>query len=75
MGIAKSANRQFAWMENKVHQALAVMDQQTGRLLNYRQLLRDPKYKKGWDISAANESRQLAQGVGSRIKGTIPQYV
>ena len=54
MGIAKAANRRFARMENEVQQALAVMDKQTGQILNYCHLLRDPKYKKEWNISAAN---------------------
>ena len=33
-------------LEIELHQAMAVMDEQTGRLLNYKQLMRDPKYKK-----------------------------
>jgi hypothetical protein len=56
-------------MENEVHQALAVMDKETGRLLNYRQLLRSPKHKKAWSMLAANEFGCLAQGVRGRIKG------
>ena len=57
-------------MENKVQRALAVMDKETGRLLNYRQLIRNPKYKKDWNTLAANKFGRLAQGVGGRIKGT-----
>ena len=57
-------------MDNEVQQALAVMDKQTGQILNYHQLLCNPKYKKAWNISAANEFGQLAQGVGGRTKGT-----
>jgi hypothetical protein len=57
-------------MENEVQHALAVMDQESGKLLNYRQLMRHPKYKKAWSTSAANEFGRLAQGVGGRIKGT-----
>ena len=57
-------------MENKVQQALAVMDKNTGQLFNYRQLIRNPRYKKEWKISASNKFGQLAQGVGGRIKGT-----
>ena len=49
---------------------MAVLDADTGKLLNYRQLLRHPKHKKGWQISSANEFGRLANGVGSRIKGT-----
>jgi len=57
-------------MENEVQQALAVMDKETGQLLNYQQLIRNPKYEKDWNTLAANKFGQLAQGVGSRIKGT-----
>ena len=49
---------------------MAVMDAETGKLLNYRQLMRDPKYKKQWSVSSANEFGRLANGVGGRIKGT-----
>ena len=38
--------------------------------MNYRQLLKDPKHTKVWSHSAANEFGRLAQGVGTRIKGT-----
>ena len=57
-------------MENKVQQVLAVIDKDKVQLLNYQQLIRNPKYKKEWKISAANEFGRLAQGVGGRIKGT-----
>jgi hypothetical protein len=46
IGMEKAIHKQFTRMENKVHQALAVMDKETGKLLNYCQLLRHPKYKK-----------------------------
>jgi hypothetical protein len=36
-------------LENKVHQALAVMEKDTGELLNYRQLITSPKYKKSME--------------------------
>jgi hypothetical protein len=39
----------------QVEQAMAVLDQETGKLLNYRQLLKSPKYNKKWSISSANE--------------------
>ena len=42
-------------LENEVHQAMAVMDAETGKLLNYKKLMRDPKYKKRWSVSSANE--------------------
>ena len=42
-------------LENEVHKAMAVMDAETGKLVNYKQLMRNPKYKKKWGISSANE--------------------
>ncbi len=55
-------------LENKVSQALAVMDADTGKLLNYRQLMRSTKYKKAWSLSLANEFGRLANGIGGKIK-------
>jgi hypothetical protein len=55
-------------MTQDVERAMAVMDKNTGKLLNYRQLLKHPAHKKEWDVSAANEFGRLAQGVGGRIK-------
>jgi hypothetical protein len=55
-------------LENEVHLAMAVMDKDTGKLLNYRQLMNNPKYKKAWSLSAANKFRQLANGIGGGIK-------
>ena len=45
MGTAKAIHKQFARMKNKVHQALAVIDKETGKLLNYCQLTRHPNTK------------------------------
>jgi hypothetical protein len=49
-------------MENKVHKALAVMDGDTGKLLNYRQLIRSAKHKDPLSKSLANEFGRLANG-------------
>ncbi len=57
-------------MENEVQQALAVMEKDTGWLLNYGQLICNPKYKKAWNLWAANKFGRLSQGVGNPIKGT-----
>ena len=57
-------------MENEVHQALAVMDAETGKVLNYRQLMQSTKHKETWSKSLANEFGRLANGVGGRIKVT-----
>jgi hypothetical protein len=57
-------------MENEVHQALAVMDAESGKLFNYIQLMQSKKHKEIWSKSSANEFGHLANGVGGRIKGT-----
>ena len=46
------------------------MDKTSGKMLNYRQLMRHPDYKGPWSLSSANEFGRLANGVGGRIKGT-----
>jgi hypothetical protein len=47
---------------------MAVMDADTGKLLNYRQLMRSTKYREAWSLSSANEFGRLANGIGGRIK-------
>jgi hypothetical protein len=63
-----TTNQRMNRLENEVHEAMAVMDAETGKLLNYKQLMRNPKYKKKWSISSANEFGRLANGVGGRTK-------
>ncbi len=50
--------------------AQAIFDEDSGQVLKYRKLLTHPKYKEVWSHSSANEFGRLAQGVGTRIKGT-----
>jgi hypothetical protein len=57
-------------LHTEVEQAMAVLNKETGKLLNYCQLLVHPKYRKDWSVSSANEFGRLAQGVGGRITGT-----
>jgi len=64
----RKLTRRMERLENEVHEALAVMDKDTGKMLNYRQLLRIPKYREIWSKSSANEFGRLANGVGGRIK-------
>ena len=63
-----SARSRMRRLENEVQQAMTVMDAETGKLLNYKQLMRNPKYKRKWATSSANEFGRLANGVGGRIK-------
>ena len=66
----RSLTKRIERMENEVHQALAVMDAETGKVLKYRQLMQSTKHKETWSRSSANEFGRLASGVGGRIKGT-----
>jgi hypothetical protein len=62
-------SRRITRLENEVNQAMAVMDADTGKLLNYRQLMRSTKYREAWtwSLSSANEFGRLANGIGGRI--------
>ena len=55
-------------LENEVHQATTVMNVATDKLLDYKQLMKNLKYKKKWDISSANKFGRLANGVGGQTK-------
>ena len=50
--------------------AYAVMDLESGRELNYHQLLKETKYAKEWNIFSGNEFDRLAQGKTGRVKST-----
>jgi hypothetical protein len=62
-GSLKQQMKMLYKLHAEVEQAMAVLDKDTGKLLNYRQLLVHPKYRKDWSISSANEFGRLAQGV------------
>ena len=63
-------SRRIPRLENEVHQAMAVMDADRGKLLNYRQLMRSTKYREAWSLSSANEFGHLEKGIGGRIKNS-----
>jgi len=50
--------------------ANAVLDDETGELLEYRHLIKRPKYKEQWGFSFGNEIGRLAQGMPGRNTGT-----
>ena len=52
--------RKVSRMENEIHQAMA--DNDAGKLLNYRQLMRSNKHKEAWGLPSANKFGQSAQG-------------
>ena len=47
----------------------------SGRELNYRQLIRDPDYADIWSTSYANELRRLYQGICKKSQGPNNQRV
>ena len=55
-----------------IQSANAVTDPNTGKQLEYKQLINHPNcnLRKTWQHSSANEFGRLAQGVGGRIAGT-----
>jgi hypothetical protein len=52
-----------------------VLDEETGKTLEFRQLGRHPKYKYIWAVSYANELRCLCQGIDKGDKGPKKQRV
>ena len=48
----------------------AVLNEETGELMDYRRLIGNPKYRKVWQTSYGNEVGQLAQGMPGRVEGT-----
>ena len=69
----KAASRQYpaAFLSRL---ALPVLTD-SGRELNYRQLIRDPDYADVWSTSYANELGRLCQGIGQGAQGTKKQRV
>jgi hypothetical protein len=47
---------------------MAVMETDTGKLLNYCQLMQSTKYQDAWSLFSANKFGRLANEVGGRIK-------
>ena len=50
--------------------ANAVLDSTTGNLLEYRHLLKNPKYNKIWSNAMGKEVGRLAQGLDEVVDGT-----
>ena len=50
--------------------ANAVLDDDTGELLEYRHLVKRPKYKTDWEYSLGNEIGRLCKGMPGRNDGT-----
>ena len=59
----------FATNYEPIAYANSVIDEETGKALEYKDLINNPKYEKKWNRSGANEWGRLAQGVRD-VKGT-----
>ena len=55
------------------HGANTIVDVETGKSLEYRQLMRDPEHKLIWNNSMSNQIGRLAQG-NSRVQGTNTMF-
>ena len=69
----KLAGRKFP-LELLCEMANAIMDGDTGELLEYQQLMQRPKYQQIWGKSFGNEIGRLAQGMKGRVTGTNTMF-
>ena len=56
--------------EQAYKSAYAVLDKETGKKLEYRQLIKHPLFAEAWLKSGANEFGRLFQGIGRNADGT-----
>ena len=63
------ASRRFP-LEFLCEFANAVMDQETGDMLEYRQLIKRPKFRETWSKAFGKEIGRLAQGQKGVVEGT-----
>ena len=52
------------------HMLNAVLNEETGELMEYRNLIGDPKYREIWGKSYGNKLGRLVQGMKGRVEGT-----
>jgi hypothetical protein len=52
------------------YRADAVINEETGKSMEYKDLLKDPKYREDWSRAAANKFGRLFNGVGKNADGT-----
>ncbi len=73
LGLSAPEASEFAGLCEKLTilddgDALAVLDRESGKLLEHCQLRKDPRYKLVWDRLYANELGRLCQGIGTGNK-------
>ena len=59
---------------NPIDTINAILNPDTGQLMEYRHLKADPNYQSAWGISYGNELGRLFQGMPNRVKGTNTAY-
>ena len=52
----------------------AVLDEDTGELMEYRKLMKNPKYRPLYQNSYAKEIGRLAQGIPGLVEGTNTMF-
>ena len=52
----------------------AVLNEDTGELMEYRHLIGNPKYREIWGQAYGNELGRLAQGMEGLVKGTNKSF-
>jgi hypothetical protein len=52
------------------YRADAVTNEETGKSMEYKDLLKDPKYREDWSRAATNKLGRLFNGVGKNKDGT-----
>ena len=50
---------------------MSVMNADVGKLLNYKQLMRNAKHRKAWSLSFANKFGKFANDIEGRMKNPI----
>jgi hypothetical protein len=56
--------------QEKKYRGCTVIDEETGKSMEYRDLLKDPKHRETWSRAAANEFGRLFDGVSKNADGT-----
>ena len=62
--------QQLASRKFPIHMLNAVLNEETGKMMEYRHLLADPKYKTIYSKAFGKEVGRLAQGIPGVVQGT-----
>ena len=62
--------RQLASRQFPIHMLNAILNEETGKMMEYRHLLADPKYRSIYSKAFGKEVGRLAQGIPDVVEGT-----